>query len=540
MKSLMWQQWRENRAALALFMAWMLLAVLHCVAYEVGHRFRAAVGHFGAASFVAATCAAIVLGMRASQGERAAGTLPFSAALPVSIRRIATARIVGCAAVLAIPILVGAALLALAVATGLVEQAAPRDTSHHVGLLQRETAPAATALEQLASVTVVSVVAGLELMLAVSVVGCRLRTPAQAGLLGVVLAVVLAVGSGAVDWPRWMDDSTPTAQVILGAMLPQALMVLASYGIEHGGYIDPVLASLRWRALVLAMPVLILLGFLFVTQYGRLRSPASGVKASRYRFRTPSVWSHLPLHLPGRLAALAWLDLRQSGPLVSAGLAFALLVAVATPRAPEAGVAVLATLPQSVGFVGMLWAAVVGSAIYSAELGSGLGGFWRSRPIATTSWFWCKFLVGLAAVLLVLDGVTIVATWRSTTLTTVTGMSWTYVGTVPILHALMYALAVLGTCWFRKPVIGAFVAILGYWILAVAVAFLPSTHHLEPIMVYNSLLDAELAGAVDFTRHGYPLVYGTLAVSVVIIAAIASRLATPLMPQHGRWTPWTD
>ena len=536
MKGLMWQQWRENRAALALFMAWMLLAVLHCVAYEVGHRFRAAVGHFGAASHFAATCAAIVLGMRASQGERAAGTLPFSAALPVSIRRIATARIVGCAAVLAIPILVGAALLALAVATGLVEQAAPRDTSHHANLLQRETAPVATALEQLASVTVVSIVAGFELMLAVSVVGCPLRTPAQVGLLG----AVLAVGSGAIDCSRWVDESTPTAQVILGAMFPQSLMVLAGYSVEHGGYTDARMASLRWSALVLALPVLILLGFLFVTQYGRLRSPASGVKASRYRFRTPSIWSHLPLHQPGRLAALAWLDLRQSGPLVSAGLAFALLIAVATPRAPEAGVAVLATLPHSVCFVGMLWAAVVGFAIYSAELGSGLGGFWRSRPIATTSWFWCKFLVGLAAVLLVLDGVTILATWHSTTLTMQTGMSWTYVGTVPILHALMYALAVLGTCWLRKPVIGAFVAILGYMILNVAVGSFPSTVRLEPFNVYNSLLLSELAGTVDFTRHGYPFVYGTLAASVVIIAAIASRLATPLIPPHGRWTPWTD
>jgi ABC-type transport system involved in multi-copper enzyme maturation permease subunit len=531
MRSLIWQQWRESRALLALLMTWMLLATLHSVAYEIGHRFRAPVGHFGMAALFQATCAAIVLGMRASQGERAAGTLPFSAALPVSIRRIATARIVCCATVLAIPILVGAVLLALALASGLVHQVEPRDELKYVPLQQRDTAPVATALEQLAGVTAISIVAGIELMLVVAAIGCRLRTPSRVGLVG----AVLAFASMSADAYCGVDDSHAMTQVLCGAVFPQSLMVFLGYSVEHGGYVDPVVASRCWIALMLATPILILLGSLFVTQYGRLRSPASDAKPTRHRFRMPSLWSHLPLHLPGRLAALVWLDLRQSGPLVVAGLAFALLITLATPRHSAGGVPVLAALPHSACFVGMLWAAVVGSAIYSAELESGLGGFWRSRPIATTSWFWCKFLVGLAAVLLVLDGVTIVATWYSTTLTMQTGMSWTYVGTVPILHALMYALAVLGTCWLRKPVVGAFVAILAYMILNVAVGSFASTYRLEPFMVYNSLLLSELAGTVDFTKHGYPLVYGTLAASVVILGAMASRLATPLMPASGRW-----
>src|SRR5947209_1837041 len=63
-------------------------------------------------------------------------------------------------------------------------------------------------------------------------------------------------------------------------------------------------------------------------------------------------------------------------------------------------------LPHSVFFVGMLWAVVVGSSLYSADLGSGLGSFWRSRAISPGLWFWSKFVIGLVAVVGVLDGVT--------------------------------------------------------------------------------------------------------------------------------------
>jgi len=150
-------------------------------------------------------------------------------------------------------------------------------------------------------------------------------------------------------------------------------------------------------------------------------------------------------------------------------------------------------------------------------------------------WFWCKYFVGLATVLLVLDGVTILASWNSPRDSMTTGMSWTYIGCFPIIHALMYALAVLGTCWLRKPVIGAFVAILGYAVLTIAITAFPLTDHLEPINIYNNLLHAERAGSIDFTQHGYPLVYSILAVSILGLGGISCRLASPLEPSQRRF-----
>ena len=111
-----------------------------------------------------------------------------------------------------------------------------------------------------------------------------------------------------------------------------------------------------------------------------------------------------------------------------------------------------------------------------------------------------------------------------------TGMSWAYVGCMPIVHTFLYALAVLGTCWLRKPVIGGFLALAGYTILTVAILAFPATSSFEPIQVYNGLLQAERAGHMDFTRHGYPLVYGSLALMILMIALFSYWLARPLQP----------
>ena len=111
---------------------------------------------------------------------------------------------------------------------------------------------------------------------------------------------------------------------------------------------------------------------------------------------------------------------------------------------------------------------------------------------------------------------------------------------MPIIHALMYALAVLGTCWFRRPVIGGILAILGYHVLNVAITAFPMTSRLEPIDVMSELLTAERSGQLDFTQHGYPPVYGVHVVSIVLLALLSSRLARPLQPASRWFVPHTE
>jgi hypothetical protein len=147
-------------------------------------------------------------------------------------------------------------------------------------------------------------------------------------------------------------------------------------------------------------------------------------------------------------------------------------------------------------------------------------------------WFSCKFFMGMVAVLGVLDGVTVLVSWNAgrDPMVNGDGMGWAYVACIPIFHAFIYTLAVLGTCWFRKPVLGGFTAILGYAVISVIIGSLPGTRRLDPIMVYNSLSQTERGGRIDFWQHGYPLVYGTLMALIVGIGLLSFRLARPLEP----------
>ena len=140
----------------------------------------------------------------------------------------------------------------------------------------------------------------------------------------------MALGSIIASGLFWYGERRPYAQLIYGAVLPQSLVIDWGYGAEHGGYTDHELAQYRWIAMGLSIPVLMIVGYLFVTHYGRLRMPSSAAKPGRFRFRTPSLWSRIPIRLPGRLTALVWLELRQSVPLVTFGLLFALLIAIAS------------------------------------------------------------------------------------------------------------------------------------------------------------------------------------------------------------------
>jgi len=532
MNSLWWKEWRESRRYLAIFIAWMTLAVCYAIGHQLNPHVRTPVGHFSGLALIYTFFAALVLAMRASHGERTDGTIAFSAALPVSLRQMATVRIVSAALTLAVPIVIAAGILELALAGGLVEQVESRLPGY------------LTPLEHLGSVTAISILGGVELLLVLSLLGCYLRSQAQIGLVGAVMAfgslITLGVFSSLNQYP-W-------ARVIYGALLPQSLVMPWGSGHERGGfyytytdhglfqyYTDHEVAQYRWSVMSLSLLVLALIGRLFVTRYGALRGSSTRAKPRRFRNAFPPILSRIPIRLPGRLLAMIWLELRQAMPLAACGFLLAVLIAIASvPLGLRFHDSSVTALPGSLYIVAMLWPVVVGSGLYSADLGSGLGAFWRTRPISPDLWFWTKFVVGLAAVVGVLDGVTMLVSWKAPRAEMTTLTSWAYVGCMPIIHALMYALAVLGTCWFRRPVIGGILAILGYNVLNVAITAFPMTSRLEPIDVFNELLSAERSGQVDFTRHGYPLVYGVLVVSIVLVALLSSRLARPLQPAS-RW-----
>ncbi len=153
-------------------------------------------------------------------------------------------------------------------------------------------------------------------------------------------------------------------------------------------------------------------------------------------------------------------------------------------------------------------------------------------------WFWNKFLVGLFAVLLVMDGSTILVSWNAPIRTGMMteGMSYAYVARMPMIHSLMYSLAVLGTCLFRQPLMGGVCAILYYAIATMAITAFPGTMKLEPGNTYNDLHSSERSGIIDFTKHGYPIVYSALAVLAILGSIASNQVAKPIQSKF-QWLP---
>lgn len=540
MKSLIWKQCQESKIHFCIFGVWMLLAVLYIIAYELGHHYRAVVGGFSSMAMFYAIVAAIVLAARVSQGERSNGTLAYTISLPISIRRVASVRIIGALLILSLPIVFASGVLAAALAVGLVEQAESRlVVNDFVSMDQRQVGALSSSLEQLLSVTAIAMLGGVELLVVLCWCGCWLRNQAHVGLLGAVIALGLMITSGLL----WYGQTrSAVGQLLYGAVHPQSLVIHWGYGGATGSYCDHELAQYRWFAMGLAIPLLATIARCFVLQYGRAPSIQILHSIRSSRFAIPSILSFITMPLLTRRMALIWLEVRQALPLAFYGLLFAILVTVSN-QFPESGFGgdfatnLRSNLPHSVFFVGMLWAVVMGSAVYSSDLYSDLGSFRRTRPISHSMWFWNKFFIGLVAVLLLLDSVTILVSWSAPRTQMTNGMSYAYIACFPIVHTLMYSLAVLGTCLTRKPLFGGVLAILSFAIATMVITSFPATMQLEPVHIYNNLLSDERGGQIDLTKHAYPIVYGLLVASAIACSIVSSHFAKPFQltfPRNSR------
>jgi hypothetical protein len=535
MMALVWKEWRENRPWFFAFLAWMLFAAVYSIGYEWGWQLHASIGGFYGWMRGYTTLAAILLAMRVSQGEQSAGTLGFTVAIPSSLRQVAGLRITGAMLTLIVPLLVGALVMTIAFSAGWIEQGEPRAAIYHTRLPERLVAPLPVALEQLASVTAIAVVGGLQWLLLLSCLGYRLRSQAQAGFLGAVLVICTTI---LTELP-WTIAPRPSWHAAFGALFPSSLAISWGYGTEEGGhYIDHELVPARWWTLAFVTLVLMAMTLWFVLQYGRVRKPREVMKSPSRWSKIPSILARMPVPTSSRWGAMVWLELRQSLPLAFYGLALAITLAFLmtcfepVPAGGQPAALLRGALPQTMAMIGMIWPVVVGSGIFAGDLREKLGEFWRSRPISPRGWFWCKYVTGLAAVLLALDGTVMLVSWDAPN--EMMEMSWAYVACFPILHALSYSIAMLSTCWIRKPVAGGLVAIVSFGVVMTSIATFPGLGSVDPFSTYGELYILEEELGIDLTQFNYIPIYGTLVVVTGLIAWAASRLAAPLEPVW-RW-----
>lgn len=79
------------------------------------------------------------------------------------------------------------------------------------------------------------------------------------------------------------------------------------------------------------------------------------------------------------------------------------------------------------------------------------------------------------------------------------------------------------------------VVVKDIYLFSIVINSFPATMPYDPVHVHNQLLAAERGlqnqeriGHFDLTQHGYPLVFGMMLISIIVMAIISSRLVKPL------------
>ncbi|MBC8113532.1 MAG: ABC transporter permease, partial [Candidatus Saccharimonas sp.] len=539
-RSLLMKEWAERRSLFRLALVYVVVFLGYCVAYEFEYRTRALVASFYATSLTFSCLAAVLLAMSTATGEYSRRTLKFSQSLPVSLSKVAWARLLGAWGCQVVPIVCGAVLITLLLASGLVEQAGLRsDTAR---LPDRPSLSRLEAIGFLWVTAAIAVVAAMHLTALLSLLGTRCRNEGTVGFLGaivVLFSMVLVTIRSTLDslGQYFLSDW-------IGGVLPLSLAINWGSGeLDGSTYTDLELAPLLVGPIIVSLLVTMALAAWFTRRYGcRLDVSAQPAKPRRRwlpRVAMPALVSRLGIRWPGRVAALTWLDARQSVPLSLAGLAIAVLITLISLGETQVslgetqGRGTLAArfageLPSSTWFVGVLWAAVVAVGIFSSELKPGLEHFWRSRPISPGAWFWTKFAVGLIAVLGALDGIPALLAWNSPHQRDAGRMGMVYLACMPLLHTQVYAMAVAAICRLRRAIPAAMIALLLFFVIDAVLSSIPGHAKLSTINVFNSLEAAERAGErLDLMSEGYPIVYGIVAAVILGATLFARRTLIP-------------
>jgi hypothetical protein len=535
---LLWSEWRQRRTQFLVCLLWIIGGTVYSIVYELSRGFRTPVASFYVVSSLFALFAPIFLAMRTSLGEFTDRTRAFNDGLPISARRRGWIRLAGGAGVLVAPIALGVMLLSACLAIGWIEQVSQRPADFlttWARVPERTSLSNTSAVAMACRVSAIVACSACSLYVLLSWIGTAFRTESYAGFAGAVFAAVWFLTSGLR--PILEEAGLPGLAIWIGAIAPQSMIINYGYGADNGSYGDLSISSSVFVPLLVNLLFQCGIAVLFVRRYGRkLRGRAAGILDRK----APQVWRRWSFPLPTRTLALTWLTLRQSVPMCLPGLLLACIMAPfqldATnfDRTLPLARRLTDVLPSSMWVVGLLWAVVVGAGVFAAEMDSRMGEFWRTWPTSAWRLFAVKFVIGLIAVLLVLDGTTIAATWRSPQWGNYYSMNWPYIACIVPLHATMFAVAVAWACVLRRAVLGGMAAIVTFAIVMAALDWSSTSRGFSPIEVYNRLNNRgplETHGPLDFTAHGYPIVATAMGLAILASLIIGWQALRRYRPQ---------
>lgn len=450
---------------------------------------------------------------RTSLGEMSDHTLSFSQALPVSPTVRSVIRLAGGAFVLWTSILLAAGLFTLVIGAGWRASALSLSSGQVVGSMD--------IVARIWQQAYFYCVAASTIYLIVCMIGNRLRNELMTTSLGVVVVclTLLMLDPYPFGYRFSRLDGNRYISVVRHILSPLSWLLNPRYSHYYpdSGQL-PLSAALIPNALLQ-----LFLAIVFVRTSG-YRYATAETQPRKFREATVLWRGQFSLCTPDR--AIIWLTMRQTLPLCLAGAALAWLLSAAVLNSEFIEWSVYQHpkefwlrlvleqfaqhLRNTIFSVGFLWSVVVGSMVFAPESDRRLGEFWRAVPIQPGRLFAIKYVVGLLAVLVVLDA-SMIATYAAF----MPDRPWNRyqhsalhlaAETVP-LHAMVFTFAVLLTCWLRRPVLAAMLTIASCSYLYVVLngyeltrLFVPGTYYSGSWAIALGLTLTSAFGAVAAYR----------------------------------------
>jgi hypothetical protein len=470
LQALVWKEWRENR--------WKLVAVLGVLLLSLTVLWSTSrVLEFSSiqiALLLPIIPITVLIATTTVAQEQSHGTLAFLGALPVSPRRVAIAKLLAGLATCLLPVFFVLAMLLLW-RSGWEWLGADFKTSMRVAseewrgpfnLVSNWFAATATAITLwVVCLFLWSAAAGVRRADEVSAGAAALALMAFAWLF--FIAIAFWIGDGE---PDNIFREHPTLTAFASAIAPG--------GFPHTRIWNFTSGWMWWAVIALHFTVLAGLAAWFVMRFGSVPGPR--IKSQRWTLasRRQIDWLGPPRRSP--FTAIAWKQFRESGPLALAGLGCVALIVVAgvfitarTQRdlAETQDVAAMSMFFGSI-YLGALTTVVIGVGVFLRDLESGVHTFWRSRPIEPNSWYWIKFVTGIAVIavtfllpLLIAPALTSTRQRQFDSPDGISELFWLQ-ATAAVTILAAYSMAVMTTCLTRSAVFATILTMVGLYVAA--------------------------------------------------------------------------
>jgi hypothetical protein len=441
-KSLIWKEWHEHKWKLAAIMAIVLALTLMFAGHDPRNMLLALM--------VSLAPISIFVGLGTAAGERSHGTLAFLQSQPISLRKVAACKLVMGLLTVVLPIVLSLRLMWIWAELRKSWSLPPNTGLAY--LLTNQRLGVTTDVTVDLSLLIGSVVASLYLWAAAVGINRKDEISAGARAIPAMLAWwMLLYAAWSVILQRSQAPELARTWALGMGSLPGGVMWFLQHRAPPNGA--------RFFGLFSALVTHLGLIVWYVRRFGRTADKASSSQVSEIGVADLDFRMY-PIR--GRVGVLIWKQMRESMPLALLGFAaisgIATVASLTSLQEPwwDSYAASLVMLTYLVGFPIAL---IVGISSCLSEVNPNTNSFWRTRPIPPDLWFGISFFTG-ALVLLTLLYLPLVALCLAVPTEVfpreVLSSEFTF---VPVLHLAAYAAAVAMTCWVRRAVFAAILAV---------------------------------------------------------------------------------